>query len=124
MLTFGRPSLTADRTDAKSLSTNAYTNAETNYSYLHALNGIRNQEPSVVVPVTYREQPKVLTPGLFVINKLLLLKFISFLEKDFLRNFCKYSDIITAGYLGLCSTAAVFALVFVRVISVVCRIIG
>jgi hypothetical protein len=76
------------------------------------------------VPVTYREQPKVLTPGLFMINKLLLLKFISFLEMDFLRNFCNFSDIITAGNLGLCSTAAVFALVVVRVIAVVWRIIG
>jgi len=108
LLTSGRPSLTADRSVTKSVSTNAYTNTETNYSYVHTLNGIRNQESSFVVSVTYRERPKVLPLGLFMIKTLLLLKVISFLEMDFLRNFCKFSDSITAGYFGLCSTAAVF----------------
>lgn len=102
--------MTADRPVAKSLPTNDYTNTKTNFSYVHALNGIRNQEPSVVVLVTYRGQPEVLTPGLVMTNKLILLRIISFLELDFLRNFCKFIDSITADYVGMCSTAAVFAL--------------
>ena len=78
LLTFGRPTWTADRPIAKSLPTNGYTNTETSLSYVHALKGIRNQEPSVVVPVTYRGQPEVLTPGHFMINNLLLLQLFHF----------------------------------------------
>jgi hypothetical protein len=60
LLTFRRPSLTADRPVAKFLPTNDYTNTETDFSYVHALNGIRNQEPSVVVPAAYDGQSPVL----------------------------------------------------------------
>jgi hypothetical protein len=70
--------------------------------FFHArIDGIRNQQPSVLVPVTCHGEPQVLTPGLFMINKLLLLKVISFLETDFIRNFCKFNDSISTGYVGL-----------------------
>ena len=108
MLTFGGPSSTEDRPVAQSLPKNDCTNTETEYSYIYALNGIRNQEPNVVVPVTYDGQPEVLTPRLFMINR--LLKIISFLETVLLRNSCKFTDSISAGDVRLCSTAIVFAL--------------
>jgi hypothetical protein len=54
------------------------------YTCIYALNGIRPQEPSVVVVVTYHERSQVQMPGLFMIKNLAFIEsYFTFRNKFF-----------------------------------------